>query len=420
MPGTSTTDYSSLYRDKQWWLVLLLMAIPTWSMVERLFYVLLPQYDFPKWMIWVQLFIYLIMSGVALPWILKRLVALPDIALQGLLVLLICMLIGGFFMIYPLADSGALGFISDRDEALDIAVRQLWLGGYPYDCRAVAGVHGGCPQEGNLIAPLPGGILLVMPFVALGSSAGASLGLLLTALLVIWRAYRSITLLWTLLLLLLTGMPTLIAEILTGGDHLANALAVTLAAWWCLRAKRWQEAMLAGALLGLALSWRAPFLLISIPFLVAFAKNRGPRLWWIAGLGAVVSFVAVTLPFYLYDPGGFSPLQTQGKLDAFQTMLPGAMIWAILTAVLVGIWTGWRARNGAELLMAMGWTVAVPFLWAVVLKSIDIGYPTLSFFGWYLLMPSILVVFGFVFRLFQVADLGTGMPFGKRKRTVNE
>ena len=411
-------SHDSLLRSRQWWLVLILMAIPTWSMYDRLFNVLLSPDSLPPWMTTLMVTIQVVLLGLSLPWLLRRMSALPAIASRGILVMLAAILVIGFFMLYPLADSGALGFVSDRDEALDIAVRQLWQGGNPYDCRAAAGVHRGGPQQGTLIAPLPGGMLLAMPFVALGGSAGASLGLLLILLLVLWRSYRSSFLIWTFLILILAGMPVVLAEIFTGGDHLANALCVTLAAWWCLQARSWREALPAGILLGLSLSWRAPFLLLGIPFLVAFAKKGGARVWWMAGLAAVISFMLVTLPLYVSDPGGFTPLQTQGKLAAFDHLLPSATVWAAGSAVLVGIWTGWRARNQPGLLMAMGWTVAVPFLWAVVLQSLEQGYPTAAFFGWYLLMPASMVVLGFTLQLFDRDDVSAALPFGKNP--VNE
>jgi len=411
-------SYDSLLRSRQWWLVLILMAIPTWSMYDRLFNVLVSPDSLPPWMTTLMVTIQVVLLGLSLPWLLRRMSALPAIASYGILVMLAAMLVIGFFMLYPLADSGALGFVSDRDEALDIAVRQLWQGGNPYDCRAVAGVHRGCPQQGTLIAPLPGGILLAMPFVALGGSAGASLGLLLLTIFILWRTYRSVDVLWTFLILMLAGLPTVLAETFSGGDHLANALGVTLAAWWCLRVDGWQKALVAGSLLGLCLSWRAPFLLIGIPFLVAFAKKGGVRVWWIAGLAAVISFMLVSLPLYVSDPGGFTPLQTQGKLAAFDHLLPNATVWAAGSAVLVGVWLGWRARNQAGLLMAMGWTVAVPFLWAVVLQSLEQGYPTAAFFGWYLLMPASMVVLGYSMQLFDRDDLSAALPSGKN--AVNE
>jgi hypothetical protein len=418
MSVSATDRYGSLHQSWQWWLVLFLMSIPTWSMYDRLFSVLLSPASLPNWMVAILVLTQVVLMGLSIPWFLRRLLVMPVIFRGGLVVMLIGILVSGFFILFPLADSGELGFVSDRDEALDIAVRQLWQGQNPYNCRAVGGVHRGCPQEGNIIAPLPGGIMLTMPFVALGGSAGASLAVLMIALLVLWRTYRSVSLLWAFLMLLLAGMPTILAEIFTGGDHLANALCVTLAAWWCLRTKEWREALLAGALLGLTLSWRAPFLLMVIPVLVAFAKKGRPRNWWIAGVAAVVTFTVVSLPFYWWDPVTFGPLQTQGKLDGFAQLLPNATVWALISAIIVGVWTGRQAKDDAGLLIATGWTVAIPFLWAVVLESIDRGYPTASFFGWYLLMPASVIAFGYVLRLFDQEEPLVNMPSGKNP--VNE
>ena len=81
-----------------------------------------------------------------------------------------------FLAVYPLADSGALGFKSDREEALDIGVKALWSGQFPHQCRAVSGIHEGCPGNGSPIAPMPGGLILASPIVLiLGSAAAMSL-----------------------------------------------------------------------------------------------------------------------------------------------------------------------------------------------------------------------------------------------------
>ncbi len=61
---------------------------------------------------------------------------------------------------------------------------------------------------------------------------------------------------------------------------------------------------------------------------------------------AGATFLALTLPFYLYDPSGFSPLDAEAKLEQYERVLPGAE--AILLA------------GGALLTLGLAWWTAAP------------------------------------------------------------
>src|SRR5215470_16981462 len=67
-----------------------------------------------------------------------------------------------FAIAYPIVNTHIPGIGSDDDDALNIAVAELFHGRYPYYARTYLG---------NLIHHFPGAFLLAAPFVALGSSA---------------------------------------------------------------------------------------------------------------------------------------------------------------------------------------------------------------------------------------------------------
>jgi uncharacterized membrane protein len=77
------------------------------------------------------------------------------------------------------------------------------------------------------------------------------------------------------------------------------------------------RSLVASGVLGLALSSRLSFLLL-VP-LLAERLVRRVDVHQAAGSLVVAGlvFVAITLPFYLYDPAGFAPLSIQNKFAQF-------------------------------------------------------------------------------------------------------
>ena len=289
-----------------------------------------------------------------------------------------------FLAVYPVADSGRLGFYSDRDEAIDVAVRQLVMGDYPYRCRAVSGVHDGCPDSGNPIAPLPGALVLSAPFVLTWGGSAIQSFFWLAVFYFASRQYTCDERLTSLhVLSLIIFSPVLIAEILTGGDLIANTLAVTSLVLLALRARTFVSWLVLGCLLGVALSWRAHFLLMAVP-LAAYHLKKG-EFWKLLAIGvaAAFSFAAATIPLWYADPSAFSPFQVQQRFDEFSHLLPHGNIVVVVLTAFLGAVLGWRAQTDHELLVACGVTLILPFLIAITLNSINLGRPTFLFFGWY-------------------------------------
>ncbi len=312
----------------------------------------------------------------------------------SLFFLLLVLLFTAFMVVYPLADSGQLGFSSDRDEAIDVAVKQILSGNYPYVCKVISGIHDGCSTIGNPIAPLPGALLFATPFVMLGGSALQNFGWLIAFYFLLRWFFDDNQFPALYLTTLLFFSPVIIAEILTGGDLLSNSLAVTSAIVMALRAASIKKWIISGAMLGIALSWRAHFLLVVVPIVVYHLKNKEVNKLLVTGLAACVSFAAVTLPFWLANPDGFSPIHIQQRFNDFLPLLPHADTVMIAIPVIIGIFFGLWSKSHSDLFISCGAAVIAPILIAVALNSVNKGMLTFYFYGWYAFSGTLLGTLG--------------------------
>lgn len=378
-------------------------AIPVLAMIERFLEVVFQHFPMPSMTLSVILVqgSYLIVLYLGAHRCFRFLSALRPARANSLFFLLLILLFVAFVIIYPLADSGRLGFSSDRDEAIDVAVRQILSGNYPYACKVISGIHDGCPTTGNPIAPFPGALLLAGPFVLLGGSALQNFGWLIVFFITLRQHTENSRFPAIYLITLLVFSPVIVAEIFTGGDLLANSLAVTTAVALALRAASMKKWIIFGAMLGISLSWRAHFLLIVVPILVYHLKSKEVKKFFVTGIAACVSFAAVTLPFWIANPVGFSPIHIQQRFNDFMPLLPHADIIMVAIPVAVGIVLGLRAGNHGNLLIACAAVVTAPILLSVILNSINKGMLTFSFYGWYALSGTFLGTLG----CFQSAHL---------------
>jgi hypothetical protein len=283
-----------------------------------------------------------------------------------------------FVLIYPVADSGAVGGGSDNDDALDIATTELLHGRYPYYRET---------YSGNLAAQLPGALLLAAPFVLLGRSAYQNLFWLAAFVLVMTRYYRdgrkALLLLWAIFAL----SPIVLHQILVGSDHIANSLYVLLAVHWMMRtvsqprSPSW-KGIVPAVFLGVALASRANFLMLVPLVFSAMVKTAG---WRTAVAYATVTgtaILALTVPFYLYDPQGFSPLDAAGKLGQFEPVLPFAgFLIPLATGVIALILAYLQPARGKldTLLRNCAIVLAFPVLCGIILFSIREGRPLFAF-----------------------------------------
>lgn len=308
-----------------------------------------------------------------------------------------------YVVLYPLATSGRLGGGnggggSDRDEALNIGVHELLAGRYPYYARTfVPGLPHARGLDNNPLSPMPGELLFAAPFVLLGNGAHQTIFWLALffagAALHLRDARSALLLLWTMLGL----APTVLHEIVTGGDLLAIALWTVLLSLWLLRTARpagpMRQAIAAALLLGVGLSSRPTFLLIVPVGAAALVWRAG------AGRGAslaalvVLAFAGVTLPFYFHDPAGFTPLYAFEKVARFDRTLPHAGAWATMLAVAAAVGLAVRRRQRGDCDPAMAdieaflrracAALAVPVVATVLLSSFDRQALEFADFAWY-------------------------------------
>ena len=303
------------------------------------------------------------------------------------LALLTCAaLLGLFALAYPITNNGRTGDRrtsgSDTDDALNLATTELLHGRYPYYPRTYLD---------NPITPMPGALLLAIPFVLLGNSAYQSFFWLLLWLLAMrrhWQAGRPpLLLLWLMLAL----SPVVVYSLVVGNDYLANSLYVLLFMLWLVRwAPRpglnpWLK-LLPAICLGIGLSSRANFLLLLPLIFATLAQLAGRPAALRSTVTTGLTFLLVTLPFYLYDPAGFSPLHTTDELGRFNHLLPYAGLLIPLATALLALFLAWRQRVGADLqqlFRSSALVLALPVLAGLTLALLAYGPAgfTFAFFG---------------------------------------
>lgn len=381
---------------RNWAIFCFFAAIPSLAMIERFLEVILPYLSAVPLGVIVPITqgLYLLVLWFGARYYIDLICRASPGKIDSFFFFILSALFLAFLLVYPLADSGQLGFSSDRDEAIDIAVKQALAGNYPYLCKAVSGIHVGCPALGNPIAPLPGALLLASPFVMLGGSAIQNLFWIAVFFIVLRQQLDDRKLPAVYLSTLMIFSPVIIAEILTGGDHLANSLSVTVAIVLALSALTVRGWILSGFLLGIALSWRAHFLLVAIPLMVYYLRFKKLRAFLSVGIAAAVSFSFVTFPFWIINPAEFTPIHIQQRFNDFRHLLPYGDAVGIMLSATVGIVLGFLANSREELLVACGAAVIVPILLAVLLNSVTLGHLTFMFYGWYALTGLMLGTLG--------------------------
>lgn len=289
----------------------------------------------------------------------------------GIVVLLVVM----FSVGYPFANSGVIGPGSDRDEHLQIGTTELLHGRYPYYRRG--------PYDG-FISQMPGAFILAVPFVLLGNGAYQNLFWLIAFVAALSRAFSDVRPALLLMIVIFSMSPIVLNEYVIGGDLLSNSIYVLLFTVWLVRvvprpdATRWHK-LAAAAALGIGLSSRGQFLLLVPLVFSALAQRAGIRTAAQYTAMVCAAFGLVTIPFYWYDPAGFTPLETVGFLHA--DFLPSnfSVVLAGMCAA-VAMCCAMDRRNGdLSVLLKYGTLVlAVPVLAAVLNMSVDRA--TLDFF----------------------------------------
>jgi len=281
-------------------------------------------------------------------------------------------------VLYRVANAGTFGGGSDADEALILAVHELVRGRYPFYPYTYLG---------NPIAPMPGSVILAIPFVIAGLLPLQNVAWLAAFFVLVKKHLKSSTFALALLSLILLVSPVVLQNLATGTDRTSNTIYILAAMWLVIRYLRsdgkltWQS-VLAAIFLGIGLSSRSNFFFVT-PIFFAFVVQNGSwssavKLSLIAGL----SFLLVTLPFWLYDPAGFTPFTTQaGKLAQYEYILPYARIIVPVSGMLLAIALSFRkmGTDGIGFLWNCAFVQMFSVFLLTLLASIHAGHPDLYF-----------------------------------------
>jgi hypothetical protein len=233
---------------------------------------------------------------------------------------------------------------------------------------------------------LPGSILLAAPFVALGNPGYQNVFWLAAFLIAARAFFRSGTAaLWLLSVPLGLSLAAMY-EFISGGDLIANGIFVAL--FFLFALKSWSDGSspswlrwAACLLVGVGLASRANFIFLMPLFGAAIWRIAGLRMAIAATAIAALSYLAITLPFYLHDPAGFTPLMSRNKIASLDDSLPWASTAIIgataLSALLGALWLLMQRRTEHQVALFRGCTlvILVPMLGTVVISSWLSGHP---------------------------------------------
>jgi hypothetical protein len=262
----------------------------------------------------------------------------------------------------------------DNSQALAMATSALLRGEFPY---------GSLTTIGNPISPLPGSLILAMPFLLLGN-----VGLQFFLCIIIYvMGLRYLMESWEIAVAI-AFTPFLLfvpawQGVIFGQDYLTNSMVVFLAAMLVFksakssidfnRKRRWICSSWS-IILGICLSSRMAYMLIMPVLATALFLQYGWRTTWMSLLLTGTSFLCVTLPIYMWDPSNFSPLHTS-------VFLSNAGPYGY--AIVLGCWiaAAWYLRgrwlenklNATVLSIAMGFVFVIQMTALVYIGALLTG-----------------------------------------------
>ena len=301
--------------------------------------------------------------------------------MSRLAVLAAAAVVAAFVILYPVANTHQPGAGSDDDDAINEGTSALLAGRFPYSATTYLG---------NAVHQLPGTLILASPFVLLGTSALQNLFWIpLFFLAVNAQAGRRATveLLWTVLAL----SPAIMWEVVTGTGYVANTISVLLALWVLIRTRR---RGLAAVAFGLALASRANFVFLTPLAFGYLRQHAGTRAAWRATALTIATVAGLTLPFYLYDPRHFTPLEGANRLLVFDGLLPHLGAGLIVAMAMLGVALASRPMDGVALFRRAALLQLFPIAAGLLLSSIrdreiNLAYARYgAFFAWFAFLAA--------------------------------
>jgi hypothetical protein len=227
---------------------------------------------------------------------------------------------------------------NDSDDALIVACTRLLHHEFPYY---------GHTFLGNPITPMPGALFFALPFQLLGR---VSLQNLFWLGIFIWFAatwfrFRSTAL--AFLLVTVGNLHTLV-NILDGADYPINWMYVCISTVLFLNMAElgwgWKS-VASGIFLGIAFSSRPTYVLVFAPLALAYLVQKVGAHRALQRIAfPLVVMAAITAPFYLHDPRGFSPLHVTDRLSFLPGSIQRPMIVLLVILALGTALTGFMVR----------------------------------------------------------------------------
>ena len=286
-----------------------------------------------------------------------------------------------YAVLYPIAQSHIYGPGSDGEDALRVAASQMLQLHFPYYLRT---------YMGHAITPMPGALILSLPFLLMGrvSLQGPVWLAVFIFFCVKFFRFRSTAL--AFLLVILLGGADVLDDFVVGYDYSINTLYICVAVFLFLQTyeeneKGWRH-ILVGVFLGVALSSRAIYVVIP-PLVMAYMLQNGKGI--IAALRSlllpILTAVAITVPYYLYDPAHFTPLQVAAdKLDFLPPEYVRLLMLLLPTLALLIACIGFFLRLTISRLFLLAGLASAMILLpsgliAFCLREYDFGFESLCY-----------------------------------------
>jgi hypothetical protein len=302
-------------------------------------------------------------------------------------------LVLAFVGLYPLATSGRFGGGTDRADALDVTGAALLAGQPPYAALTYLGNHP---------TPMPGAVLLALPFHLIGSAAFQNLLWFYVLTRLAPRLIGDQRGAAAYLAIFVLFCPGVLLDFATGSDFATNAIYVAVAVFLA-SSLRADETAAVRALVYLffaaALSSR-PVYGVELPIVAAAIwRRQGRRRGFEALASTIVLAAALNLPILLDDPARF-PLLLHANLLRFYpgwlhaaVTIPAASLGIACAGFLVDLRRGRIYLLSALSLAPMLAPSLLHALWLgapAARLGIVSGYtlPLATFAGLWLLRPS--------------------------------
>ena len=244
-----------------------------------------------------------------------------------------------YLIVFPRALAKADMQKNDSYDALHVSSSQLLQGHFPYHVSDF---------EGNPVSPMPGALILALPFLILGRESLQNLFWLGIFIWLTVRYFRFRVTAFAFLLITIIGSAHTLPNILDGADYPTNWMYICVSIYLFFTAieqdSGWKY-VASGVLLGIALSSRPNYGLVIGPLLLAYLTQRIGLLSALRKIALPLAVtLAVTAPFYLYDPAHFAPFHVTDHLGFLPVWLQRPMLELLLVAAVATACTGFLVR----------------------------------------------------------------------------